>query len=246
MLDWNMLVYIAIGFFAQLVDGTIGMAYGICSTTFLTFSGISVGIASASVHAAEVITTFVSSLAHFRMKNIDGELFKRLLVPGIIGGVIGAGVLSNVKCNVLSILANLYLIVMGAIILFNINKKKNSLKSKTHIFAVGFLGGMLDAVGGGWGPIVTSTMLATGHSPRYTIGSVNAVEFFVTVFQTVIFSSFLEIEEYINVIIGLGLGGVVAAPVAAMISKKISEKALMIIVGIVIIFLNILNVIKTV
>jgi uncharacterized membrane protein YfcA len=238
-------VYALVGFLAQMIDGSLGMAYGVSSTTFLTTVGVPVKIAGASVHTAEVFTTLVSGLSHWKAKNIDWDIFKRLIVPGVIGGALGAYVLVSVPGEALSPFVNAYLLIMGIIVIVRAVKGvSKKLIEGNKIIPVGLVGGFFDAVGGGgWGPIVTSTMVASGHTPRYTIGSVNTAEFFVTIVQTLTFAVFLGVGEYLDVIAGLALGGVIAAPMAAILCKKLPEKKLMLAVGVLIVLLNVRNIV---
>jgi len=240
MIETNFFIIVLIGFVAQMIDGALGMAYGVSSTTFLTAVGVPVKIASASVHTAEVFTTFCSGVSHWKMRNVDWKIFRNLVVPGVIGGVLGAYVLVNFPGDLLSPFVDVYLIVMGVVVLirgFRGTTKK--ILTKNRLIPVGLAGGFFDAVGGGgWGPIVTSTMVASGHPPRYTIGSVNTAEFFVTIAQTLTFTLFLGIGAYWRYIVGLAVGGVLAAPLAAYLCKRLPEKKLMVLVGALIIVLN--------
>ena len=244
-MDINFFVIVLIGFLAQMIDGSLGMAYGVSSTTFMTSVGVSPKIASASVHTAEVFTTLVSGISHWKMKNVDWKIFRRLVIPGVIGGMTGAYVLVNFPGNLISPVVNVYLLIMGiVVILRGVCGTSKKLIDGNKLIPVGLSGGFFDAVGGGgWGPIVTSTMVASGHPPRYTIGSVNTAEFFVTIAQTLTFTVFLGIGEYWQYIVGLALGGVIAAPLAAYVCKKVPDKKLLLIVGALIVFLNIRNLI---
>lgn len=241
-MNYNLFLYILVGFLAQLIDGALGMAYGVSCTTFLiSFAAVPPKIASASVHTAEVFTTFVSGISHWRAKNVDWSIFKRLLVPGVIGGAFGAFILVNVNTKYISPIVNVYLIIMGVVIIIRAFKKITAtILTGNKIIPIGFVGGTMDAIGGGgWGPIVTSTMVASGHPPRYTIGSVNMAEFFVTFVQTLTFSIFISIADYWQIILGLAIGGVIAAPLAAIICKRVAAKKIMLAVGILIAALNI-------
>ncbi len=244
-MEINFFVIVMIGFLAQMIDGSLGMAYGVSSTTFLTTVGISPKIASASVHTAEVFTTLVSGISHWKMKNVDWKIFRRLVIPGVIGGVLGAYVLVNFPGDLISPIVSVYLIAMGIIVLLRgIYGTTKKLIDGNKMIPVGLVGGFFDAIGGGgWGPIVTSTMIASGHPPRYTIGSVNTAEFFVTIAQTMTFTVFLGIGVYWQYIVGLALGGVIAAPFAAYVCKNLPAKNLMFIVGAFIVFLNVRNLI---
>jgi len=236
---------VLIGFLAQMIDGALGMAYGVSSTTFLTTVGVPPKIASASVHTAEVFTTFCSGISHWKMKNVDWGIFRRLVIPGVIGGALGAYVLVSFPGDLISPFVNIYLLVMGVVVLIRgIRGSVKKLIEGNKLIPVGLIGGFFDAVGGGgWGPIVTSTMVASGHPPRYTIGSVNTAEFFVTIVQTLTFTVFLGIGKYWHYILGLAIGGVLAAPLAAYLCRKIPEKKLLLIVGALIIVLNVRNIV---
>ena len=230
---------IIIGFIAQMIDGALGMAYGVISTTVLLSVGIPPVAASASVHTAGIFTTFVSGISHVRFRNIDKKLFKRLLVPGIIGGALGAYILTTVSGKAFKPFISLYLFIMGLIILQRAFKKNKEKEVETKILPLGLIGGFFDAIGGGgWGPIVTSTVIARGHNPRLTVGSVNLAEFFVTVVEAATFFTLIGLSHW-KIIISLIIGGVLAAPLAAYTCKKLPIRVLMIIVGILIIMLNI-------
>lgn len=245
MTEVNFFIVILIGFLAQMIDGSLGMAYGVSSTTFLTTAGVPPKVASASVHTAEVFTTLFSGISHWKMKNIDWAVFKKLVVPGVIGGALGAYVLINFRGDFISPAVSVYLLVMGIVVLIR-GMRGAAVKFITgnRLIPVGLIGGFFDAVGGGgWGPVVTSTMVASGHPPRYAIGSVNTAEFFVTIVQSLTFTLFLGIGEYWQYIAGLATGGVLAAPLAAYMCKRVSDKKLLLVVGILIIILNIRNII---
>jgi hypothetical protein len=245
MPDTNFFLIVLIGFLAQMIDGALGMAYGVSSTTFLTTVGVPPKIASASVHTAEVFTTLCSGLSHWKMNNVDWKIFRRLVIPGVIGGALGAYVLVSFPGDLISPFVNVYLLVMGVVVLVRgIRGSVKKLIEGNKLIPVGLIGGFFDAVGGGgWGPIVTSTMVASGHPPRYTIGSVNTAEFFVTIVQTLTFTVFLGIGKYWHYILGLAIGGVLAAPLAAYLCRKIPEKKLLLIVGALIIALNVRNIV---
>lgn len=238
----SFLIFFALGFLAELIDGTMGMAYGVSSNTFLRSVGISSATSSACVHIAELFTTFVSGISHIRLKNVCKDLFKKLLIPGIIGGIIGAYLLVSFESNILDIIIDVYLIIMGIIIISKIFKKNKPRDGYgKFIPALGFVGGISDALGGGgWGPVVTSTLIATDHNPRTTIGTVNTVEFFVTIAETTTFVAMLgSFSEYIIILAGLIIGGVLAAPIGAYLCKYIPIKVMLAIVGTLVIVLNI-------
>jgi uncharacterized membrane protein YfcA len=233
------LVFFAIGVFAQLVDGTLGMGYGATSTSFLLAYGVPPAVSSTGVHVAEMFTTGASAVSHHKFGNINKKLVKHLLIPGVLGSITGAYLLADViDGDVIKPFIAVYMIVLACIII----KKalvKNIVKKKTKRLGIlASFGGFMDSVGGGgWGPIVTSTLLGRGRNPRYTIGSVNAAEFAVSFASGVTFMIFGGISGW-QVIIGLILGGVIAAPLAAFLVNKIQRKPMMIAVGILIIILS--------
>lgn len=237
----SIVTYIVVGFLAQLIDGALGMAYGVSSTTFLLSTGVSPAAASASVHTAEVFTTLASGISHWRLGNVDRRLFARLLVPGVIGGIVGAYILSNVSGDAIKPFISLYLMLMGVRILVKaLRESPKAREAFEYLFPLGIIGGFFDAIGGGgWGPIVTTTLVARGNNPRMTIGSVNTVEFFVTFAEAVTFLLAISISSYGHIILGLIIGGILAAPLAAVICRKLSARKLMVIVGVLIILLSI-------
>ncbi len=239
-MDINIFTFIVVGFLAQMIDGALGMAYGVSSTSFLLFAGVPPVTASASVHMAEVFTTFVSGISHFSFKNIDKNLLKRLVIPGVVGGIIGAYILTSVSGKAIKPYMNVYLVIMGSIIIYKAFKKiafKESSVKRT--WGLGLAGGFFDAIGGGgWGPIVTSSLVADGHHPRFAIGTVNIAEFFVTLAQAVTFVTFLGVMQQGQAVLGLAIGGVIAAPLAAFLCKRMPTKVLMVMVGVLIVFLN--------
>lgn len=238
----DILLFIVVGFVAQMVDGAIGMAYGLTATSVLLSMSVSPATASASVHAAEMFTTGASGLAHLRAGNVVPRLVLRLAVPGVLGGVLGAYVLTELPVAYLKPVVSAYLVIMGAVILRRALRPPAPPPEKPpRVTLLGFGGGFLDAIGGGgWGPLVTSTLIGRGNVPRTAIGSTNAAEFFVTTAVTAMFVATIGLELW-PVILGLVLGGVIAAPLAAMITRKLPDRPLMMIVGGVIILLSLRN-----
>ncbi|HEX5113056.1 MAG TPA: sulfite exporter TauE/SafE family protein [Saprospiraceae bacterium] len=236
-IDKTFLTFVLVGFVAQMIDGTLGMAYGVSCTTMLLHFGVLPRVASAAVHTAEVFTTGVSGLSHIRFKNIDKRLFFRLVFPGVIGAMVGAYFISEIfDGKIIKPYIAVYLLVLGIIIL--IKGLRN--KPKVHIDVkraglLALIGGFMDAVGGGgWGPIVTSNIINQGKNPKETIGTVNTTEFFVAFFSTGVFLFFVGVESW-PVVLGLIAGGVVAAPVGAFFASRVNKRTLMILVGVVII-----------
>jgi uncharacterized membrane protein YfcA len=231
--------FVVVGFLAQIIDGSLGMAYKVSSTTFLLSTGVAPAVASASVHTASVFTTLVSGLSHLKLGNVDKTVFKQLVIPGMIGGITGAYVLSNVPAEKIKPLVSAYLVIMGLRILWKAVNRHVETRALTRLFPLGILGGFLDALGGGgWGPIVTTTLVARGNSPRFVIGSVNLAEFFVAMAQTFTFLLAVKLMDYGTVIAGLIVGGVIAAPLAAYACKHLPPRVLMAIVGLLIVGLS--------
>ncbi len=230
------------GFFAQVVDGTLGMAYGVTSSTLLRGLGIPSAMASFCTHTAEVFTTLASGISHVALKNIDKKLTLRLIVPGVIGGVLGAYVLTSVDDSVISPIVSAYLIIMGIVVFAKAfrRERKEPRRIGAAVYPLALVGGFSDSLGGGgWGPVVTSTLVAADCDVRKTIGSVNTAEFFVTVAESAAF--FLTIGslgESLPAVLGLIAGGLVAAPFAAWLCKKIPIRPLIGVVGAVIIGVN--------
>lgn len=238
--------YVIVGFLAQMVDGAIGMAYGVVSTTVLLSFGVPPATASACVHTAETFTTGASGLAHWKLGNVDRRLIWRLAVPGVIGGIIGAYVLSNLPGELLRPYISGYLLLIGLFIVYKAVHKKHSFLDEppNNVAPLGFVGGLVDALGGGgWGPIVTSTLLGQGTTPRYAIGSVNMAEFFVTLAISSTFFLTVGLELW-PIITGLIIGGLIAAPFAALATKHIPDKVLMILVGSVVMLLSLRTIVK--
>lgn len=242
-MEVTILLYVVVGFVAQMIDGALGMAYGVSSNTFLLSLGIPPAAASASVHMAEVVTTGISGFSHWKLGNVDWKLVKRLLLPGVLGGMAGAYILTSLDGNVIKPYIAAYLIFMGGLIIYKAftaqPRKKPDEYHGPNVSWLGLVGGFCDAIGGGgWGPVVTSTLVARGKFPRTTIGSVNFSEFFVTFAQSVVFVFTLNFAEYWQIILGLLIGGGIAAPLAARMTKQLPLKTLMIMVGVLIIVLS--------
>lgn len=234
-----------VGLLAQVVDGALGMAYGVTSTTFLLSTGVPPAAASASVHIAEVFTTAFSGASHWRLGNVNTGLFKRLLIPGVIGGVLGAYILTSIDGSTIKPFITAYLLLMGVYILI---KAFRTIRVRTEpptlVAPLALTGGFVDAIGGGgWGPVVTTSLVGSGQDPRTTIGSVNAAEFFIAVSTGLSFALLGGLTHW-TTIAGLVIGGLFAAPIAAFICSKLPSRALMIIVGVLISSLSIYNLVK--
>lgn len=236
-------LFVAVGFFAQMVDGALGMAFGIIASTCLIASGTPPMFASAAVHAAEVVTTGVSGASHILHRNVDWGLLRRLAVPGVIGGIIGAYVLTGLPKEIVKPVVTIYLALMAVLILaraFARLKKQWNLPMSL----VGAGGAFLDAIGGGgWGPIVTSTLLASGDQPRRTIGTVNTIEFVITTAISITFLTQLDLGRYLYTMLGLIVGGGLAAPLGAWLIKVLPIRYALILVGTTVSALTLVNVV---
>jgi hypothetical protein len=233
-------IYIVAGFVAQMIDGALGMAYGVTASSFLLSVGVSPAASSASVHASEIVTSGVSGLMHLRFGNVNTKLFKLLLLPGVLGAIVGAYILSFAEQynNFIKPVVAFYTLFLGYLILMKALKRDSVRKKITKIPPLAFVGGFLDSIGGGgWGPIVSSTLIARGRNPRYTIGSANLAEFFVAFASSVTFITMIGLSHW-TIIAGLIIGGVVAAPIAAYFANKIPIRTMMILVGIVVIVVS--------
>ncbi len=244
--DGQFWMFCMAGFFAQIIDGALGMAYGVSCSTFLLNLGVPPAIASASVHTAEVFTTGVSGLSHLYMKNVDKKLFIRIALPGVIGAMLGAFLLSKIlEGDTVKPFISAYLLVLGVIILVKSFKEPLFKDEIKRMAPLGFMGGLLDSIGGGgWGPVVTSNIIHRGKTPKLTIGTVNTAEFFVTFASTGVFLFFMGLEGW-KTILGLIVGGVVAAPLGAYLVRFIRPKTLMFLVGVVIILTSLLSIYKS-
>ena len=231
--------FMLVGFIAQMIDGALGMAYGVSSTSFLLGLGVPPAMASSSVHVAEVFTSGVSGLSHLRLGNVNKKLFQRLVIPGMLGVIAGAYILTSIDGKIIKPFIAAYLMIMGIVIIRKAFKKVTVAQEPKRLAFLAVFGGFMDAVGGGgWGPIVASTLISKGHHPRYTIGSVNLAEFFIALAGAGTFIALIGVDNW-HIVAGLVLGGTFAAPFAAYLCKKFEPKTLMIMVGILIICLSI-------
>lgn len=238
MTTWEFAGYVVVGFAAQVVDGAMGMAYGVTATTLLLSLGVPPAVASATVHLAECVTTGVSGLSHRAFGNVDGFLFRKLIIPGVVGAVLGAYVLATFPGERFRPLVAGYLLLMGVTIIVKVFRQFPPRAVTTHLVPLGLVGGFLDAAGGGgWGPIVTTNLIARGREARFAIGSANAVEFFVAAAASVAFIVTLGVTSW-PVVLGLALGGAIGAPVGAWACRRLPTRVLMISVGVLIVALS--------
>lgn len=274
MEEYSIYLFIAIGFVAQIVDGGLGMGFGVFSNTALLGFGVPPAKASKIVHSAEVVTSGIASFFHWKNGNVDKSLFKSLAIFGSLGGAIGAYILANITATVIKPFISIYLLILGCFILQKAFKKfkeeelvnrffrigvigRNILRlvkrfrgkerfSRIFSRVLGFIGGFLDAIGGGgWGPIVTSTLVVKNPEKiRYVIGSSCAAEFFVTFTTSLTF--WITLQSFVgwDMVLGLMLGGAVAAPFSAFLCRKIPPRILLFSVGTMIIAVSLFNLYK--
>ncbi len=233
---------IAVGFLAQAIDGALGMAYGVTSTSFLLSAGATPAMASASVHIAEIFTTGVSGVAHARLGNVNKALFLRLLVPGIIGAVLGAVLVTQVDGAVMKPFISAYLLAMG---LYILSKAWRGVRRRQgeprHVAKLALFGGFVDSAGGGgWGPVVTTSLVGSGSDPRTTIGSVNFAEFFLSLAGAASFTLMVGAGVW-TLVLGLVIGGLFAAPFAAVATRYLGTRTLLVLVGTLISLVSCLN-----
>lgn len=230
-----------VGFFAQLVDGALGMGFGVISASVLLAQGVPPALASASVNAAKLPTTGTAAISHFMHKNLDRRIIIMLCVFGVLGGIIGATVLTSLKGKTLFVLINVYLLLIGFLIVYNgLKDVAPRLFPKGFTRLIGFVGGLIEGIGGSWGPIVTTSLLGAGTESRYAIGSSNFSEFVVSI---AVFSTFVaafamgywhggsDWHEVAWPVAGLVLGGLPAAAVGGYLSKIAPKRPLTIAVG---------------
>ena len=232
---YALLPFIAVGFAAQAVDGALGMAFGVITNTLLVgVLGVPPAQASQRVHIVECFTTAISGISHLLHGNIDGRLFFRLLIPGMVGGISGAYLLTSLDASVVKPFVLGYLACIGLYILVRGIMYPPKIKQARLIAPLGLVGGFLDAAGGGgWGPVVTSNLLIQGADPRKVVGTVNSVEFFLTVTVSAAFIYHIGRADVAGAKLGLLIGGLLAAPLGAWAAKHLPAKAMLILVGIV-------------
>jgi uncharacterized membrane protein YfcA len=234
----ELLLFTLAGFLAQMIDGMLSMGYGVSATTLLLAFGVAPAGASASVHTAEVVTTAFSAYSHWRNGNVIASFVKKLLIPGVLGATAGAYVLTTVPAEAIKPFIATYLAVMGAVILYKAFRPRPETESHAHLIPLGLVGGFCDSVGGGgWGPIVAGTLVARGHPPRTTIGSVAFAEFFVTFAASATLLLTVGVTNW-RPIAGLAIGGAIASPIAARLTGRVPAKPLMIFVGVLVILLS--------
>jgi uncharacterized membrane protein YfcA len=247
VLNGRFFLFVLAGLCAQMVDGALGMAFGVSCSTLLIAFNVPPALSSASVHFSEIFTTGASGISHTLLKNLHKQLFVRLLIPGIIGSVIGAYLLSKVlDGNIVKPFISAYLLILGLWIIYKeVMAKKRPVKKIKHVGGLALAGGLLDAIGGGgWGPVVTSNLIHKDLTPKRVIGSVNIAEFFITISSSIVFMFFVDIHDW-QPTIGIIVGGLIAAPFAAYIIKIIRRRPLTIAIGCLIAAISIFNIIRS-
>ena len=228
--------FVLVGFVAQLIDGALGMAFGVISNTLLISFGVPPAAASASVHVIKNFTGAVSAISHVAHRNVDWRLFWRLLLPGIVGGVLGAVLLTRLDASIAKPIVLTYLAAIGVYLLLRALRAPPVEKSPRIVEPLGFAGGFLDAAGGGgWGPVVTSNLLVQGASPRLVVGTVNTSELFIALAISGAFLLTIGFSAFGAAALGLLIGGVAAAPLGGYVAKRVPARPMMIMVGIVLV-----------
>ncbi|PWN66385.1 sulfite exporter TauE/SafE family protein [Chryseobacterium oncorhynchi] len=244
---WMLLV----GVFAEIVAGSMGMGYGVICTTTLLLLNIPPHIVSASIHSAESFTTAAGSISHIKLKNVSKSLVKRLAIPAVIGAVIGAislTYLGEYYAKITKTIIAFYTLYLGIQILSNAFKEKQSkaLKRKTNLTRLGVIGGFIDSfAGGGWGPLVTGTLIKNAFTPRFAVGSSTVAKFILTLTAAITFFLTLGIQHW-NIILGLLIGGIITAPFSAMLTAKLPVKKMFLVIGILVIVMSSITIYKSV
>lgn len=244
---WMLLV----GVFAEIVAGSMGMGYGVICTTTLLFLNIPPHIVSASIHSAESFTTAAGSISHIRLKNVSKTLVKKLAIPAVIGAVIGAlslTYLGEYYSKITKTIIAFYTLYLGIQILSNAFKPKQNkaLKKKTNLTRLGVIGGFIDSfAGGGWGPLVTGTLIKNAFTPRFAVGSSTVAKFILTITAAVTFFFTLGIQHW-NIILGLLMGGIVTAPFSAMLTAKLPVRKMFLFIGSLVIVMSLITIYKSI
>jgi uncharacterized membrane protein YfcA len=244
---WMLLV----GFFAEIVAGSMGMGYGVICTTILLILNVPPPVISASIHSAESFTSAAGSISHWQLGNVNKKLAKALAIPAIIGAVLGALALSYVGeryAKITKPFIAVYTLYLGIRILQNAFQKKesNQKKKPTKITVLGLIGGFIDSFGGGgWGPLVTGTFIKNGHTPRYVIGSSTFAKCILTVASAITFIFTIGIHHW-NIVAGLLIGGIITAPFSAMLTSKLPVKKMFVAVGVVVIAMSLITIYRAI
>lgn len=226
-IPWQALApFIVAGFLAELIDSAVGMGFGVIGNSMLLLLGLPPAAASSVTHMVEGFTSGVSGASHALQRNIDWTLFGRLVIPGIAGGLLGVWALSHLSLAVLRPILLVYLAAVGTYLIWRGARRAQAYRRMRGVGALGFFAGFLDAFGGAWGPVTTGSLIAQGMTPRMAVGTVNAAEFFVTVTVLSAFIGSLGLQSVTFAALGLFIGGIVAAPIGALITRRAPSRSL--------------------
>ncbi|RUL79721.1 sulfite exporter TauE/SafE family protein [Dyella choica] len=236
------LIFTGIGALAQLVDGALGMAYGVTSAGMLLGIGMPPALASASVHYAETFTCGASGLSHWWAGNVQRRLFLVLVIPGVIGAVLGATALAHMPPTWIRYFLTPYLLAMGLFLVFRTSRRRDRRQDVPRGTSVlGFVAGVLDAAGGGgWSALTVTTMVARGQEPRMVIGSVHLAKCIVSLAASITFLLSIG-QSKLHVVLGLILGGVIAAPFGAWLVRRLPSRVSTLMAGLTVLALGIYN-----
>lgn len=240
---------LAVGFMAEIVAGSMGMGYGVICTTILLMMGVAPPVVSASIHSAETFTSAAGSISHYKLKNVNMKLVKALAIPAIIGAIIGAFALTYLGehyAHIVKPLISCYTLYLGINILKNAFKNKEKIQRKPEsakkLNTLGLAGGFIDSfVGGGWGPLVTGTLMKDGRTPRYVVGSSTFSKFLLTITSAITFIFTIGIEHW-NIVLGLLIGGIITAPFSAMLTSKLPVKKMFIVIGFLVCIMSLITI----
>lgn len=237
------LIYLIVGLVCGFIDSSLGMGYGVSSVTILLSFGIVPAIASASIHTAEGFVDIVSGASHWKLGNVDKELLIKLTVPGVIGAVLGAYALSLMSLSFAKPVVSSILLIMGLLILLRFALKKNAVFKKIPsrlISLLGFGAAFVDVCGGGgWGPILTPTLIFNGHEPRKAVGTVELTEPIISFTAVIVFGLLFGFEAFLwQLVLPLIIGGFILTPLAAYITKKMPKQLFGILIGVWLTALN--------
>lgn len=244
---------LAVGFTAEIVAGSMGMGYGVICTTILLMLNVAPPVVSASIHSAETFTSAAGSISHYKLKNVNKKLVKALAPPAILGAIIGAFALTYFGehyAHIVKPVISCYTLYLGINILRNAFKKKEKKirkqKSGTNLSFLGLVGGFIDSfAGGGWGPLVTGTLMKDGRTPRYVVGSSTLSKFLLTITSAVTFVFTIGIQHW-NIVLGLLIGGIITAPFSAMLTAKLPVRRMFVIIGILVITMSLISIFKAI
>ena len=245
-MDVDFALFVAVGFVAQLIDGAIGMGYGVIATSVLVATGMPPALASAAVHVTKIPTGIASGLSHWKFGNVDWALCRKLILPGVIGGIIGASAISLMPLQLIRPLAAFYLGFMGILVILRAvrwrGRGESAVAKRRRPGVIGLLGGLFDSFGGGWGPIVTTSLIMQQHEPRKAVGSANTAEPVVAAIQAGVFSFWLGAATLTTIgstALAIMVGALVAAPLAAFMVNRLPGRLIAGAVGMVLIAINI-------